>query len=309
MFFEKAYYGRNSWWRWVLTIAGAIFVMLLAQIPLIGFIALEAERLGVSQQAFFSANLPEGANRNLFLLLILLPFAASFGVLWLLINWLHRKSLRAVMTGRDHFDWRRVVFGFAFWFALLAITMFSVLPSDAYRYQFNPETFIPLLAIALILIPFQTTLEEVFFRGYLMQGIGLLARNKLTPLIAITLFFALIHYSNPEFANSQGFGMLEYLLMSLMLGMITVMDDGLELACGIHASNNIFLATIMSASDGTLKTDAIFETDLQTLGEHFMMLSVVPYVVAFAILFWVFRWRFSTLFERIRRPHTAATPR
>ena len=40
--------------------------------------------------------------------------------------------------------------------------------------QFNPVKFTILFIISIILFPFQIGLEEYLFRGYLMQGIGVL---------------------------------------------------------------------------------------------------------------------------------------
>lgn len=303
MFFQNAYIGRNGWWRWLITIAATILVIFLAQAPLIGFMTAEAERLGLTPEAFF-ANLPEGVDGNLFLALFLFPFACAFLMLWLCIRWLHGKYLRLVMTGRQRFDWTRAVTGFVFWFAILSITIFTVLPGESYVYQFDPAKFWPLLFIAVLLFPIQTTLEEVFFRGYLMQGIFLVAGNKVVPLVAVTLTFLFVHYWNPEFSSDDGAGVIEYFLMSAFLGLITVLDDGLELPCGIHAANNIFLAVILSTSDGSLQTNAIFETSLKAFGDNVVILAVVPYIVGFLLLFVLYRWRLSRIFERVPRPAT-----
>lgn len=301
MFFQKAYEGRNRWWRWLLTIAGLLLVFILAQIPLIVWISQEAGRLGLSEDAILNGALPAGLDRNILLLLFMIPFVAGFAAFWFFINQLHGKSLLSVMTGRAHFDWRRAFVGFGIWFALLCIAIFAVLPADSYVYQFNASTFWPLLLIALLLIPIQTTLEEIFFRGYLMQGVFLLARNKLAPLLVIVAVFTLVHSSNPEFYNDYASGIAEYFLMSLLLGLVAVLDDGLELTCGIHAANNIFLTAVMSTSGGSLQTYALFETSLKAFADHVLLLSIVPYVIGFTVLFLAFRWRFSTLFEKVRR--------
>jgi hypothetical protein len=78
-----------------------------------------------------------------------------------------------------------------------------------------------------------------------------------------------------------------------------VLDDGLELPCGIHAANNIFLAVILSTSDGSLQTNAIFETSLKAFGDNVLILAIAPYVAGFLLLFAMYRWRLSTIFERV----------
>ena len=41
--------------------------------------------------------------------------------------------------------------------------------------------------MALVLVPIQAGLEEAFFRGYLMQGLSLLIKSRLTILIVCLL--------------------------------------------------------------------------------------------------------------------------
>ena len=305
MFFQNAYIGQNGWWRWLITIAAVVLVIFLAQVPLLGFLTAEAERLGLTPEVFL-ARLPEEVDRNLFLALFLLPFAAAFLALWLCIRALHRKSLRLVTTGRARFDWGRAMTGFVFWIAVLSVTIFTFLPAESYVYQFDPAKFWPLLLIALLMFPIQTTLEEIFFRGYLMQGVFLIVRNKIVPLIVVTLAFLFMHYWNPEFSREGGAGIIEYFLMSAFLGLITVLDDGLELPCGIHAANNIFLAVILSTSDGSLQTNAIFETSIEAFGDNLLFLAIAPYIAGFLLLSAMYRWRLSTIFERVPQPAMAA---
>ena len=99
MFFEKAHEGRNAWWRWLLTIAGMVAAWLAGQIPLLLFVVHETRMMKLDPEAFFGGGFPAGVDRNLHLLLSLLPFVTGFLALWLLIRVLHGKSLRSVMTG------------------------------------------------------------------------------------------------------------------------------------------------------------------------------------------------------------------
>ncbi|MEZ5032291.1 MAG: hypothetical protein R2787_12890 [Saprospiraceae bacterium] len=54
---------------------------------------------------------------------------------------------------------------------------------DAYIRQFHPSSFLVLLVIALLLIPFQASFEELFVRGYLRQGIGLGTRSEILAMV------------------------------------------------------------------------------------------------------------------------------
>ena len=306
MFFQNAFIGRNSWWRWPVTIIGTMLVLLVAQVPLIFFAATEAQRLGISPDALLG-RLPAESDRNVFLALFLFPFAAAFIALALLIRWVHKKPLRTVMTGRRQFGWGRALFAFLLWMGILTAIVLFFLPEDAYVYSFDPQKFVPLVAVALLMFPLQIATEEVFFRGYLMQGFALLARNKLVPLIIVSLLFFGAHMSNPEFATGNPAFILDYAMITLFLGLAAVLDDGLEVPCGIHAANNIFIATIFNTSDGTFQTDALFQTNLAVLSEFPLMFSFAPYLTAFIIFFIVFGWRVSTLFEKVSPPGYHAT--
>jgi uncharacterized protein len=302
MFFQRAYEGRNAWWRWLLTIVLTITFWLLGHIPVVGFMEVMRRQLGLGDEAFLNGTFPEGVDRNLFLALALLPFAVAFFALWLLIRWIHRKPFLSVITGRDRFDWSRALVGLVIGLAVSVIGTFAILPADSYRWQFSPEHFWPLLAIALVLIPLQSATEEIFFRGYLMQGLSLILKNKIAPLIIVTLLFSLAHLGNPEFAATYSKVLVVYLLLSVLFGLCAVMDDGLEISCGLHASNNIFLALVLSPEDGSLPTYSLFTTRLAPTLKYSPWLDIALTVLIFGVLAVMYRWRFRTLIEPTTPP-------
>ncbi len=59
--------------------------------------------------------------------------------------------------------------------------------------------------LVILLLPIQTSAEEYLFRGYLMQGIGIISGNRWLPLILTSLAFGLMHYANPEIAKFGNF--------------------------------------------------------------------------------------------------------
>ncbi len=307
MFFQRVREGHNAWWRWLLTIAGTVVMWLVGQIPASIFIEYQKLKLGLPADAFFSGEFPAGVDRNIFLVLLLLPSAVAFATLWLLVRWLHSRPLVSAMTGRARFGWRRAFIGFAVWMAISCAGAFAVLPASAYSLQFDARLFLPLLAIALILVPIQTTFEEVFFRGYLMQGVGMLAKNKIVPLIVITLLFTAVHLSNPEFGSASLLtGFTAYLSLSLLFGLITVLDDGIEIASGIHAANNLFLVLILSPTDGSFTTYSIFTSTLAEMMRFSPWLDIATAALGFTIFAIAYRWRASTLVEPVRPAAVAA---
>ncbi|MGB5459980.1 MAG: CPBP family intramembrane glutamic endopeptidase, partial [Eudoraea sp.] len=105
----------------------------------------------------------------------------------------------------------------------------------------------------------QTSFEEYFLRGYLMQGLGIAAKNRWVPLIGTSVFFGLLHIFNPEVAKI-GYGvMVFYIGTGLFLGILTLMDEGLELALGFHAANNLTAALLVTAEWTAFQTNSIYK--------------------------------------------------
>lgn len=299
MFFQNAYLGRNSWWRWGATIIVTLGVWIVAHIPVIGYSAAETERLGLGPDAFVTGAFPEGVDRNVFLFLMMAPFVVAFFTLWLCVRLFHRRPFLSVLTGRPRFDWSRAFVAFALWIVVSVIGTFALLPASAYSYQFDPARFWPLLAIALTMIPLQCAFEEVFMRGYLMQGLGRLLRNKIVPLILVTSLFTAAHFGNPEFAAGQRTVLIVYMLISILFGLCAVIDDGLEVSIGLHAASNVFLAVVMSPVDGSLATYSLYTTTLAEVLKFSPHTDLIQMAVTFAIMFAVYRWRFATLVEPV----------
>src|SRR5690606_14213070 len=124
---------------------------------------------------------------------------------------------------------------------LIAITTIILTTIDYYTnpqdyvWQFEAVPFLIMAAIAILLVPLQTAFEEYMFRGYLMQGIGILVKNRWIPLLLTSVIFGALHYANPEVDKIGSVLMYYYIGTGLFLGIITLMDEGLELALGFHA--------------------------------------------------------------------------
>jgi len=166
------------------------------------------------------------------------------------------------------------------------------------------STIIFLALISIILLPFQTTFEEVLFRGYLMQGIGAWTQSKWYPLLITSVLFGLMHVFNPEVKE---FGILlmlpQYIIFGLVFGLITVLDDGLELAMGAHAANNIFLAVFLTQKASALQTAALYEqqevfpvSDLISL----FVISIIFVLILSYTLGW--NWKKSFIYKRSVQP-------
>lgn len=223
---------------------------------------------------------------NAFLLANLLGFLGGFGGLWLVTRFLHDKEpVYDTMTTRRPFDWGRYFYAVIVWFLLTTLLelVFYAMNPDNYEFQLNLKPFLILLVISLLLLPIQTALEEWLMRGYLMQAISLISKYRVIPLIITTAFFAVLHGANPEIAEyGTGIMMSYYVGVGLFLGILTLMDDGLELAMGIHFVNNFYGAVMVTFPSSALSTDAVFRIN-EMNAEHatagWLLMAVITFII------------------------------
>lgn len=259
MYIEQAFNYLHEGWRYLV---GFILVFiawqLIGAIPLIGFLIVKSVQGGDLPTDI--SGMAELLGSNLFLFLMLLTFSFGLVAVLLVAKFLHKQSLRSLTTARVKVDWKRIGFAFIFWTVISGgfILLDIALSPEDYVYNFDLVPFLILLLIAVLLIPLQTSFEEYFMRGYLMQGLGVLARNRWVPLVVTSFFFGILHIFNPE-VQKLGMGiMVFYIGTGLFLGVITLMDDGLELALGFHAANNLTAALLVTADWTAFQTNSIY---------------------------------------------------
>jgi len=130
------------------------------------------------------------------------------------------------------------------------------------------------------------------FRGYLMQGIGVVFKYKWIALLLTSVGFGLLHYSNPEVERFGDIVMIYYIGTGLFLGIITLMDEGLELALGFHAANNLFTALLVSADWTALQTHSVLK-DISNPSAMPLDEVIIPVFVIFPILILVFARKYE----------------
>jgi len=149
-----------------------------------------------------------------------------------------------------------------------------------------------LLSVVLgcALIPIQTTTEEYVFRGYLMQGFANLAQNRWFPLLMTSVIFGSMHWTNPEVVKMGNIIMIYYIGTGLFLGIITLMDEGMELALGFHAANNLVGALLVTSDWTVFQTNSIFKD----LSEPSAGIDVIlPVIVVYPILLFIFSKKYG----------------
>ena len=232
---------------------------------------------------------------NLNLFLMLLGFGGMLLGVFISAKLLHKNSIRELTTSRDKIDWSRVFYSFAIW-GLITVPLILIdttfISPENYQWNFNFNSFIILFAIVIVFIPIQTSAEEYLFRGYLMQGIGVISGNRWLPLLFTSVAFGLMHYANPEIDKLGNMVYVFYIGSGLFAGIMTLMDEGMELALGWHAANNTFAALLVTADWTALQTHSIYKdiSDPQTLPVDEVIVPVLFFGVVLLIFSKKYGW-------------------
>ena len=285
-YIQQAYKGQRELWMFILT------TILVAGIFLLNFVFYLMSDPGDLDAAYeLMKKIPSSIN----LLINLMPFAFLLGLLFILVKYVHQRSILSLTTARPKVDFKRVLFSFLMicTFTLVSFGIGYFIDSSEIIFQFNLGKFVVLFLISIILFPFQIGLEEYLFRGYLMQHIGVLVKNKWFPLILTSVLFGIAHSANPE-VGAIGFWkmMIFYVGTGLLLGIMTLMDDGLELALGFHLGNNLLASLLVTADWTALQTDAIFKS---TASPSMSILSdlLLPVLVVYPIMLLILSKRYG----------------
>ena len=146
------------------------------------------------------------------------------------------------------------------------------------------EFDIPMKASKILMIPLQTTAEELLMRGYLFQGLGVALKNRLAPLLITSISFGLLHSLNPEVAK-LGYGLISvYIITGLFLGIITLMDEGLELSIGFHAANNLVIALLVTSDWTAFQTNSLYKDVSDPVLAEYIILPLIIYSLVGFIL-------------------------
>ena len=224
---------------------------------------------------------------NLTFVMLVGPLAFGLLIVLFWVKFVQGQSITSLTTSRQKIDWKRIFFSFFLWGSvttLMILALYYTQPEN-FVWNFNPQKFFVFLVLAIILIPMQTSFEEYLFRGHMMQGIGLATNSRLIPLIITSVLFGLMHIANPEVGKIGYIIMIYYIGTGFFLGIMTLMDEGLELPLGFHAANNLVGALLLTADWTAFQTNSILK-DLSEPSAGFDVLT--PVFVIFPILLLIF---------------------
>ena len=243
-YLDLVHRGKNDWWRYVLGVGVILFSwLILGWLPY----ALVVMKGGDGLLTRFIA-----INFSIIMML---------GGLAVAVKFIHGRPLMTLVSSERGIDWKRIAHGALAWGVIgLAIALIEHLLYPArYYVSFDTERFFLFAAVALVLTPLQTATEELVFRGYVMQGLGLIVKAPVAVAVLSAFIFALPHLLNPE-VQQHGPALLgaSYFVIGLVLAAVTLRDGRLELAIGVHAANNLLLVLVTNYEGSALESESIF---------------------------------------------------
>lgn len=286
MYIEQAYKGDNAWWRVFITtlFTAGIFVG-----NSIAYLMMTKEQMDEVYKTM------DKIPNNWSLILNLSPFIFLLGLLFFLVHTLHKRNILSLTTSRKKIDLNKFLFSLGL-IILLNVVVFAVsysIDHSMIQWNFNPSKFVVLFLISILFFPFQIGLEEYLFRGYLMQQIGIIAKNRWFPLLFTSIIFGLFHSANPEVAK-MGFGvMIFYIGTGFLLGIMTLMDESIELALGFHLGNNLMAAILITSDFTALKTDAIFKYSGVENPSDMLNEMIISILIVYPIILYIFAKRYQ----------------
>lgn len=261
MYIKQAFKVEHDWWLYLVGVLLIFIGSQLGQIPFLIAIITKSMANGGDLSSLDYDAMMSILDLNLSLFLLLLSFAIGLVVVFLVVKYIHKQTIKSLTTSRSKIDWSRFWFAFLIWGATTAcfILLEYYSSPENYTFNFKPIPFLILVLISVVFIPLQTSFEEYLFRGYLMQGLGVLAKNRWVPLIFTSTIFGLLHIANPEIDKLGYVLLVHYIGTGFLLGIMTLMDEGLELALGFHAANNLIAALLLTADWTAFQTHSILK--------------------------------------------------
>ncbi|MFA0834112.1 MAG: RDD family protein [Methanobacterium formicicum] len=242
-FLDNAHQGKNNWWRYLLTSAFAwIGPFILILIVLIPFIILsQPVKMDINP-----TNVENAIDPLILMVMLGVYYTLSFVLFYLCSRFIQAKTIKKMITTVSKFNWKNVLKGAGLWSIIIGASLVVDVLINPSPVKLSLDLpFLTLLIASIIIFTIQASFEEIFFRGYLMQGIGLLTRKPFIPLFLTSVIFAIGHFWNGTSIITGITAVVNMFIFGMVLGIITLGENGLETAIGAHIANNILVTSIV----------------------------------------------------------------
>ncbi len=198
-------------------------------------------------------------NDPLTLVLALGSIILMIPALWLATLVLGAKpvGLLSSVAGRLRWGWLFWCLGAALAINVIAQLVAQFLPGieEGGEFTYDGGRTLALLAVALVVVPFQAAAEEYVFRGYLMQTLGGWLRHPAFAILLPVPFFVLGH-------DYELLGQIDIAVFAIAAGWLTWRTGGLEAAMGLHIVGNASIFVFVAFGVADANADDVGVVDL-----------------------------------------------
>ncbi len=265
---------RSKTWR---TIAGGVGIFLVWQLSIV-ILALFYEPLRnmllIKDPEFSASDEAKGA-----FALMVGGFAPPFLALMAWRKLVEHEPIKTLFTGAPQFRWTLAIA------AALAVVVLSYATSAAFDQEsmgpfearlarFSPNDWLLLAGVYIAGTCVQSTFEEVYIRGWLLQHVQRFIAHGLVAVLVTAVIFSILHVGHPGWATY-----VVTFFMGSAFGYSAWRLNGLEAAIGGHVANNFMSALLL----GTIVGGNPADMDLmQGLAYALYLLGFLGFVEAWA---------------------------
>lgn len=279
-YLKQIYKGETHWWRWLF-----VFGILLPPF-LKSFLwdyILEPLREVLPKGKYISMAL--SLSVSMFLLIIF----------YVLFKYLHKRQFITLITSRKKVGWMRFWLGFSIWGLLsMLVFSFSVISSpEDYQWNFSLIPFLKLFVVSVVFMSVKAFYITVLMKGYVLQGATYFLKKPWLSLLVVVALFSFFMYKNQsEQVGLMGNHILvHFIATSILLGVITILDDGLEIVLGMTLANDLISELFITSRSYAVHTDSIL---IQESSPDIMYMIYVTvffmYPMCFYLLNKVYKW-------------------
>ncbi len=219
-------------------------------------------------------------------LISLLLIALILPGLWLVLKFLHHRSVLSLIAPTGKVHWNHYLRAVIFVLVFSAITSLPVYFNAEFTQQLSLAEWLPWLAPALLMLFLQTTTEELVFRGYLMQQLAAHFHSRWIWWVLPAVIFGAIHYS-PLHGENSWLVVGATILTGLILGDITARFGDLSIAMGLHFANNLTVILLLGVP-GQISGLSLFLHDFNIQDADAMRIGILSSTGLMLAVYFVF---------------------
>lgn len=273
------------WWKVLLTLIVWFGVYaLLGNILAVGFV-----------RVFQVKELTQGEfTTPISMFALLLTFVVWIVVFWGALWLFHRRGLGSVIGGPRSTVLRDMLVAMVI-FGVLSVAMNFVSPSeDDIVENIARGRWLILLPLALVLMFFQVSAEEIVFRGYIQQQLAVLFESRWVFMVLPSVLFGLAHFFNTDLGLEARLVVVAFTaLLGLFMADLTYRTGNLGAAIGVHFVNNfgalLWLSYQKEMSGLARYYSPAFEGNPEALilaGKSSLIVMSVLFAIYFGIMEW-----------------------